>query len=86
MTKTISFPYFYGSEDLVEKAKNDNKSMVVYLNPILENTDLTTEPALSVLYSMELNNEFNYKFCNQISQLCGTLSSILETNNLARKF
>lgn len=79
----ISYPFFYGNKDLDQ----DEKFMIFSLDPITENSELTlaqvaTLPILVDPVKLGLGNEFTYKFCDQISQLCGTFHVIPETQTL----
>lgn len=61
--------------------------MIFSLDPITENSELTlaqlaTLPILVDPLKLGLDNEFIYKFCDQISQLCGTFHGIPETQTL----
>jgi hypothetical protein len=79
----ISYPYFYGNEDLDQ----DEIFMIFSLDPISENSELnlTQVASLSVLadnVKLELGDEFAYQFCDQISQICGNLRVIPETHTV----
>ncbi len=82
------YPYFYGTEDLVQKdLDQDKKFMIFSLDAITENSELnlTQAASLPILVEpikLELGDEFTYQFCDQISQLCGAFRVIPETKTL----
>ena len=84
----IGYPFFYGNEDLIQKAFYQNeKLMIFYLDPIPENSELnlTQSASLPILLepvNLPLGNEFTYKFCDQISQLWGSFRVMLNTRTL----
>ena len=84
----IGYPFFYGDEDLIQKdVYQDEKLMIFYLDPIPENselnlTQLASVPILVEPINLPLGDEFTYKFCDQISQLCGRFHLMPETRTL----
>lgn len=60
--------------------------MMFFLDPISEDSELNLAHASSLPIFIEpsqftLGNEFSYRFCDQISQLCGKFQFIPETRN-----
>jgi len=84
----IGYPFFYGNEDLIQKdVYQDEKLMIFYLDPISENSELNLTQAASLPILLEpmdlpLGDEFTYKFCDQISQLCGSFRVMPDTRTL----
>ena len=79
----VRFPYFYGTDDL----NQDENFMIFSLDPISEDSELNLAHASSLpvfveLSKFKLGDEFSYKFCDQISQLCGSFQVIPETQTL----
>lgn len=81
----IGYPFFYGNEDLIQKdVYQDEKLMIFYLDPISENSGLNliqadSLPILLEPMNLPLGDEFSYKFCDQISQLCGSFRVMPDT-------
>lgn len=87
--KKLGYPYSYGDDDLVQKDLNkDEKFMIFSLDPVAENSELNLIQASSLVLLTDpsklegLGDEFTYHFCNQISQVCGTLSTMPGSNTL----
>lgn len=84
----IGYPFFYGNKDLIQKDLNqDEKFMIFSLDPITENSELNLTQAASLPILVEpsnlpLSDEFTYKFCDQISQLCGSFRVMPDTKTL----
>ena len=79
----IGYPFFYGNEDLIQ----NEKWIIFYLDPITENSELylTQAASLPVLVeplNLPLGDEFTYKFCDQVSQLCGSFRVMPDTKTL----
>ena len=79
----IGYPFFYGNEDLIQ----NEKWMIFYLDPITENSELNLTQAASLPILVESSNlplgdEFTYKFCDQVSQLCGSFRVMPDTKTL----
>ena len=79
----IGYPFFYGNEDLIQ----NEKWMIFYLDPIPENSELNLTQAASLPVLVEplnlpLGDEFTYKFCDQVSQLCGSFRVMPDTKTL----
>jgi hypothetical protein len=77
------YPFFYGNEDLDQ----DEIFMVFFLDPIKENLELnlTQTSSLELLrdtFKLEFSDEFNYEFCEQISQICGKIQTIPGTQTI----
>ena len=83
----IGYPYFYEADNL----NQDENFMLFSLNPILEDSELNLVHASSLPIFVQpaqfkLGDEFNYQFCDQISQLCGNFQIIPETQTLVLDF
>ena len=84
----IGYPFFYENEYIGQKdSDQDEKFMIFSLDLISENSDsklkkLSTLPIVFESSKLELGDEFTYRFCDQISQICGTVRSIPETQTL----
>ena len=84
----IGYPFFYGNEDLIQKdVYQDEKLMIFYLDPVTENSELNLIQAASLPILVEpvnlpLGDEFNFQFCDQISQLCGSFRVMPDTRTL----
>lgn len=79
----IGYPYFYETDNL----NQDENFMIFSLDPISEDSELNLAPASSLPIFIEpsqfkLGDEFSYRFCDQISQLCGSFQVIPETQTL----
>ena len=79
----IGYPYFYESDNL----NQDENFMIFSLDPIAKDSELNLAHASSLPivvdpYQFKLGDEFSYKFCDQISQLCGSFQVIPETQTL----
>ena len=79
----IGYPYFYETDNL----NQDENFMIFSLDPISEDSELNLAHASSLPIVLEpsqfkLGDEFSYRFCDQISQLCGSFQVIPETQTL----
>ena len=82
----IGYPYLYGNEDLHQ----DEIFMLFSLDPVTENSELselTQVASLPILadivnLDLELDGEFTYELCDQISQICKTFRVIPETKTI----
>ena len=79
----IGYPYFYETDNL----NQDEIFMIFSLDPISEDSELNLAHASSLPIIIEpsqfnLGDEFSYRFCDQISQLCGRFQAIPETQTL----
>ena len=79
----VGYPYFYETDNL----NQDENFMIFSLDPISENSELNLAHVSSVPIMIDpsqfkLGDEFSYKFCDQISQLCGSFQVIPETQTL----
>ena len=79
----VGYPYFYETDNL----NQDENFMMFYLDPISEDSELNLAHASSLPiiiepYQFTLGDEFSYRFCDQISQLCGSFQVIPETQTL----
>ena len=79
----IGYPYFYESDNL----NQDGNFMIFSLDPISEDSELNLAHASSLPIivnpsQFKLGDEFSYKFCDQISQICGSFQVIPETQTL----
>ena len=76
----LGYPYFYESDNL----NQDENFMIFSLDPVSEDSELNLAHASSLPIIVnpspfKLGDEFSYKFCDQISQLCGSFQIIPET-------
>ena len=79
----IGYPYFYESNSLSQ----DENFMIFSLDPVSEDSELnlvhtSSLPVVVNPSQFKLGDEFSYKFCDQISQLCGSFQVIPETQTL----
>nr|UQS76330.1 hypothetical protein [Haslea ostrearia] len=79
----IGYPYFYENNSL----NQDENFMIFSLDPVSEDSELNLAHASSLPIfinssQFKLGDEFSYQFCDQISQLCGSLQVIPETQTL----
>ena len=79
----IGYPYSYETDNL----NQDENFMIFSLDPISEDSELNLAHASSLPIIVDpsqfnLGDEFSYKFCDQISQLCGSFQVIPETQTL----
>lgn len=79
----IGYPYFYETDNL----NQDEIFMIFSLDPISEDSELNLAHASSLPIIIEpsqfnLGDEFSYRFCDQISQLCRSFQVIPETQTL----
>lgn len=79
----LGYPYFCETENL----NQDEKFMIFSLDPISEDSELnlahaSSLPILIEPFQFKLGDEFSYELCNKISQLCGRLEVIPETQSL----
>ena len=79
----VGYPYFYETNNL----NQDENFMIFSLDPISEDSELNLAHASSLPIIVDpsqfnLGDEFSYKFCDQISQLCGSFQAIPETQTL----
>jgi len=79
----VGYPFFYGNEEL----DLDKIFIIFSLDPIRENSklNLTQAAPLALIVetvNSELGDEFAYQFCEQISQICGKVRMIPETQTL----
>lgn len=79
----IGYPYFYETDNL----NQDEIFMIFSLDPISEDSELNLAHASSLPIIIEpsqfnLGDEFSYRFCEQISQLCGSFQVIPETQTV----
>ena len=82
----VGYPFFYGNEDLIQKDFYQDE-MIFYLDPITENSKLNLTQAASLTIigepiNIPLGDDFSYKFCDQISQLCVNFRVIPDTKTL----
>ena len=75
----IGYPYFYENDNL-----NENENFMIFsLDPVSEDSELNLAHASSLPISqLKLGDEFSYKFCDQISQFCGSFQVMPETQTL----
>ena len=82
------YPFFYGNEYIEQKdSDQDEKFMIFSLDLISENLDsklkkFSTLPIVFESSKFVLGDEFTYRFCDQISQICETVRTIPETQTL----
>ena len=80
------YPFFYGNEDLDQDIDQDEKFLLFSLDPIVENAELTLAQAVTFPLFVDpvelLGDEFTFKFCDQISQVCGSVHFVAETDTL----
>ena len=79
----VGYPYFYESDNL----NQDENFMIFSLDSISEDLELNLAHASSLPIivnpsQFKLGDEFSYRFCDQISQLCGSFQVIPETQTL----
>jgi len=79
----IGYPYFYENDNL----NQDENFRIFSLDPVSEDSELNLAHVSSLPIFIEpsqfkLGDEFSYKFCDQISQLCGSFQVIPETQTL----
>lgn len=75
----IGYPFYYGNEDDIDQ---DQKFMVFSLNSISQSSVLTGPIVVVETAELALGDEFTYRFCNQISKVCGIFRSIPETQTI----
>ena len=68
------YPFFYGNED--------HKFMVFSLDSISQSSVLTGPLVVFETADIALGDEFTYKFCDQISKVCGVFHSIPGTKTI----
>ena len=93
----VGYPYFYEKEDKDRAQKNldqDDKFMLFSLDPISENSNLkltelsklpvilSTFPIIVESSQLPFGDEFAYRFCDEVSKVCGTFYSIPEAQTL----
>ena len=72
----IGYPFYYGNEDDIDQ---DQKFMIFSLSSILQSSVLTGPLVVVETAELVLGDEFTYRFCDQISKVCGVFHSIPET-------
>ena len=75
----IGYPFYYGNEDDIDQ---DQKFMVFSLNSISQSSLLTGPLVVVEIVELALGDEFTYRFCDQISKVCGVFRSIPETQTI----
>ena len=75
----IGYPFYYGNEDDIDQ---DQKFMVFSLNSISQSSVLTGPLVVVETAELALGDEFTYRFCDQISKVCGVFRSIPETQTI----
>lgn len=82
----IDYPYFYGENSFEENAMSKQKFLLFSLSPISEDSEnlnqLGSFPIVVTPSTLNFGDEFSYRFCDEISQLCGSFRSIPETGTL----
>ena len=73
------YPFYYGNEDDVDQ---DQKFMVFSLKSVSQSSMLTGPLVVVETAELALGDEFTYRFCDQISKVCGAFRSIPETQTL----
>jgi hypothetical protein len=88
----VGYPFFYKNKDLDHKDLDQDKiSMIFSLDPVTENLEvnLTKTVALAIVTDtakLGLGDQFSYEICDQILQICGTLSVIPQTKTLVMEY
>ena len=75
----IGYPFYYGNEYDIDQ---DQKFMVFSLNSISQSSVLTGPLVVVETAELALGDEFTYRFCDQISKVCGVFRSIPETQTI----
>ena len=75
----IGYPFYYGNEDDIDQ---DQKFMIFSLSSILQSSVLTGPLVVVETAELVLGDEFTYRFCDQISKVCGVFHSIPETQTI----
>jgi len=75
----IGYPFYYGNEDDIDQ---DQKIMVFSLDSISQSSVLTGPLVVVETAELALGDEFTYRFCDQISKVCGVFRSIPETQTI----
>lgn len=86
----IGYPYFYKENLFEERILTDEisneKFMIFSLSPISEDSEnynrFLTSTIVATPSNINLGDEFSYRFCDEISKMCGTFHSIPETGSL----
>ena len=73
------YPFYYGNEDDIDQ---DQKFMVFSLKSVSQSSVLTGPLVVVETAGLGLGDEFTYRFCDQISKVCGVFRSIPETQTL----
>ena len=73
------YPFYYGNEDDIDQ---DQKFMVFSLKSVSQSSVLTGPLVVVETAELGLGDEFTYRFCDQISKVCGVFRSIPETQTL----
>jgi hypothetical protein len=73
------YPFYYGNEDDIDQ---DQKFMVFFLKSVSQSSVLTGPLVVVETAGLGLGDEFTYRFCDQISKVCGGFHSIPETQTL----
>ena len=73
------YPFYYGNEDDINQ---DQKFMVFSLKSVSQSSVLTGPLVVVETAELALGDEFTYRFCDQISKVCGVFRSIPETQTL----
>jgi len=73
------YPYYYGDEE----GENPNQKFMVFsLESISQSSALVGPLFVEESAELALGNEFSYRFCDEISKVCGGFQSIPETQTL----
>lgn len=75
----VGHPFYYGNEGAIEK---DQKFMVFSLDSISQSSLLTGPLVVVETAELALGDEFTYRFCEQISKVCGVFRSIPKTDTI----
>ena len=77
------YPFYYGNEG---DTKQDRKFMRFSLESVSQSS-LLTGPLIAVKTAeIALGDEFTYRFCDQISKVCGVFYSIPETQTIVLNY